>query len=261
MAVGKNKKMQSKGGKKGGKKKVVDPFTKKDWYDIKVPTMFPTRNVGKTLVTRTIGNKIAADGLKGRVYDLNQADLVDDDSSYKKFSLVCEDVQGKNCILNFHGMHLTRGKIASMVRKWQSMISGHVEVKTTDGFTLRVFIIAFTNKRKDQVRKTTYASSQQKKIIRKKMVEIVTKEVQSSDIKELINKLIPDSIAREIEKACTVIYPLHDVHVSKVKVVKRPKIDLHKLAELHGEASKAVNSKGEKVDRADGFDVKPVESV
>jgi len=262
MAVGKNKRMQSKGaGKKGGKKKVVDPFTKKDWYDIKAPTMFTCRNVGKTLVTRTIGNKIAADGLKHRVFDLNQADLVEDDASYKKFSLVCEDVQGKNCILNFHGMHLTRGKIASMVRKWQSMINAHVEVKTTDNFTLRVFIIAFTNKRKDQVRKTTYASSQQQKMIRKKMVDIVSKEVQNSDMKELVSKLIPDSIARDIEKACNPIYPLHDVHISKVKVIKRPKIDLHKLAELHGESKTTVNAKGEKVDRPDGFDVKPADSV
>jgi len=33
----------------------VDPFTKKDWYDVKAPSMFNTRNIGKTIVTRTIG--------------------------------------------------------------------------------------------------------------------------------------------------------------------------------------------------------------
>ena len=38
----------------------VDPFTKKDWYDIKAPTMFTQRNVGKTLVTRTQGTKVSA---------------------------------------------------------------------------------------------------------------------------------------------------------------------------------------------------------
>jgi hypothetical protein len=36
----------------------VDPFSKKDWYDIKAPSVFNTRNVGKTLVTRTAGTKV-----------------------------------------------------------------------------------------------------------------------------------------------------------------------------------------------------------
>ncbi|EJW78755.1 hypothetical protein WUBG_10328, partial [Wuchereria bancrofti] len=51
MAVGKNKKM----GKKGAKKKVVDPFTRKEWYDIKAPSMFNVQHIGKTLVNRTQG--------------------------------------------------------------------------------------------------------------------------------------------------------------------------------------------------------------
>ena len=36
----------------------ADPFAKKDWYDIKAPSVFTTRNVGKTLVTRTQGTKV-----------------------------------------------------------------------------------------------------------------------------------------------------------------------------------------------------------
>lgn len=36
----------------------ADPFSKKDWYDVKAPSVFNTRNVGKTLVTRTQGTKV-----------------------------------------------------------------------------------------------------------------------------------------------------------------------------------------------------------
>ena len=56
--------------KKGGKKKAVDPFLKKEWYEIKAPSMFSVRNCGKTLVTRTQGTKIASDALKGRVFEI-----------------------------------------------------------------------------------------------------------------------------------------------------------------------------------------------
>lgn len=55
-----------KGCKKGAKKKVVDPLSKKDWYDVKAPAMVSIRNIGKTLVKRTEGTKIASDGLKGQ---------------------------------------------------------------------------------------------------------------------------------------------------------------------------------------------------
>lgn len=33
----------------------VDPFTLKEWYDIKAPSIFQVRSPGKTLVTRTKG--------------------------------------------------------------------------------------------------------------------------------------------------------------------------------------------------------------
>lgn len=80
----------------------VDPFSKKDWYDIKAPTTFTQRSLGKTLVTRTQGTKIASDGLKGRVFEVSLADLQgDEDQAYRKIKLRAEDVQGKNVLTNF----------------------------------------------------------------------------------------------------------------------------------------------------------------
>jgi len=267
MAVGKNKGLKI-GGKKGAKKKVVDPFTRKDWYDIKAPSVFKVRQVGKTLVNRTAGTRIASDGLKGRVYEVSLADLQsenDAERSFRKFKLICEDVQGKNCITNFHGMNLTTDKLRSMVKKWQTLIEGNVDCKTTDGYTLRVFCIGFTRKQETSNKKTCYAQSQQVRNIRKKMLEIIVKEVSSTDLKDVVNKLIPDSMAKDIEKAAQGIYPLHDVYIRKVKVMKRPRFDLTKLMDMHGEGKGAAvaadPATGEVVERPEGYEPPVMDAV
>eukprot|EP00244_Chara_vulgaris_P013628 TRINITY_DN78_c0_g1_i5.p1 TRINITY_DN78_c0_g1~~TRINITY_DN78_c0_g1_i5.p1 ORF type:complete len:268 (-),score=74.13 TRINITY_DN78_c0_g1_i5:109-912(-) len=246
MAVGKNKRISK--GKKGGKKKIVDPFSKKDWYDIKAPSMFTVRNVGKTLVTRTQGTKIASDSLKHRVFEISLADLQggDEDHAYRKMKLRAEDVQNRNVLTNFWGMDLTTDKLRSLVRKWQSLIEAHVDVKTTDNYLLRMFCIGFTKKRLNQVKKTCYAQSSQIRSIRKKMREIMTREAQSCDLKELVNKFIPESIGKDIEKACTGIYPLQNTIIRKVKILKAPKFDLGKLMEVHDDYTEET---GTKVDR------------
>ncbi|KAI3980925.1 hypothetical protein MKX01_025490 [Papaver californicum] len=245
MAVGKNKRISK--GKKGGKKKTVDPFAKKDWYDIKAPSMFTVRNAGKTLVSKTQGTKIASEGLKHRVFEVCLADLQgDEDQSYRKMRLRVEDVQGKNVLTNFWGMDFTTDKLRSLVRKWQTLIEAHVDVKTTDNFTLRMFCIGFTQRRKNQVKRTTYAQSSQIRQIRRKMVEIMVNQASSCDLKELVAKLIPELIGKEIEKATSGIYPLQNVFIRKVKILKAPKFDLGKLMEVHGDYAEDV---GVKVDR------------
>merc|ERR1712212_974894 len=240
MAVGKNKGL-NKSGKKGSKKRVVDPFTRKDWYDVKSPALFTNRNIGKTLVNRTQGTKIASEGLKSRVFEVSLADLqneADAERSFRKFRLIAEEVQGKNVLCNFHGFSLTTDKMRSMVKKWQTCIEGNTDVKTTDGYLLRVFCVAFTEKMASQTKKTAYAQHTQ------------------------VKKLIPDTMADDIRKACNSIYPLKDVHIRKVKVLKKPRFDLGKLLEMHGESGKSVSSGedvGSKVDRPDNYEP-PIQS-
>merc|ERR1712093_268321 len=111
MAVGKNKKL-SKGGKKGQKKKITDPFARKEWYNIKAPSVFRSRNVGKTA-----GTKLSQDALLGRIVEVSLADLnKDEDQAFRNIKLRVEDVQGKDVLTNFHGMNFTTDKLRSLVR-------------------------------------------------------------------------------------------------------------------------------------------------
>jgi len=253
MALGKNKRL-SKGKKgKAGQKK-IDPFTRKDWYDVKAPSMFSVRNAGKTIVNRTQGTKLSSEGLKGRVFEMSLADLNNnEEQTYRKMKLRVEDIQGKSCLTNFYGMDFTSDKIRSLVKKWQTLIEAHVDVKTTDGYMLRIFCIGFTRRRPNQLRKTAYAQTAQIREIRKKMVEVINKEASTVDLKELVLKFIPESIGKEIEKACNGIFPLQNVFIRKVKVLKTPKFDVAKLMELHSETTTAVDETGAKVDRPAEF--------
>jgi small subunit ribosomal protein S3Ae len=47
----------------------------------------------------------------------------------------------------------------------------------------------------------------------------------------------PDTFGSEIEKKCQSIFPLQNVFIRKVKVLQKPKFDLTKLMELHGDAN------------------------
>ncbi len=58
-------------------------------------------------------------------------------------------------------MDFTTDKLRSLVRKWQSLIESHVDVKTTDNYMLRIFCIGFTKKRPNQIKRTCYAQSSQ----------------------------------------------------------------------------------------------------
>jgi small subunit ribosomal protein S3Ae len=254
MAVGKNKKLV----KKGKGKKQADIFKEKEWYDVKAPSYFAKRNVGFAVVSRSKGLKLAKDGLDGRVYEVCLDDLQDDESFHRKIKLKVEDVQGRNLLTNFHGMDFTTDKLKSLIKKWQSLIEGFADVKTSDGYVLRIFIIGFTKKTKLQIRKTSYAQSAQKRAIRAKMVDIVERECSSCTLQDLVAKFISDSISKDIERDCQKIYPMHDVNIRKVKILKKPKFDVARLLEIHGDSGAAVVSSDGQVTAPAGEFVEPV---
>ena len=136
--------------------------------------------------------EIASESLKGRIFEVSLADLNggDEAQAFRKIKLVCEDVQGYDVMTHFAGLDMTRDKLCSLIRKWQTLIEAHVDVRTTDGYYLRIFAIAFTKKQSNQaVKSTCYAQAGQVRHIRKKMFEIMTEEATKCDLKELVQKL------------------------------------------------------------------------
>lgn len=63
---------------------------------MKASAMFNIRNIGKVLVTRSQGTKIASDDLKGHVFEVSLADLHNDDVAFRKLKLITGMFRAKN---------------------------------------------------------------------------------------------------------------------------------------------------------------------
>ena len=66
---------------------------------------------------------------------------------------------------------------------------------------------------------------------------------------------IPNSIGGAISKATGSIFPLKDCMIRKVKMLKKPKFDIVKLMEMHGDAA------GEDTGKSLGRDTPTVETL
>lgn len=254
MAVGKDKQKYTK---KNVLKKRVDPMSRKDWYDVKAPAIFTKRICGMTCVNRTVGQKLSSVSLKGRTFELSLADLMGEDSdrSFIKFSLIAEEVQGKEVLCNFNGLRMTTDKYCSLVRRYQTKIEVYVDVKTIDGYQLRVFVMAFTMRDEFQLKRRCYANQMQQKRIRRRIRARVTRSLSDGNIVDALSKFIPDTISPDIVRDNFKIHPLRDVHIRKVKVVKKPAFNLARFLEIHEAGGKPTVTSasgedlGESVDR------------
>ena len=155
--------------------------------------MFTNRLFTKTPVNVTAGKVLASDSIKGRVFEISLGDLNPTaKNTYQKIRLIVDDaseVANKECQTNFYGLDTTKDHLCSLIRKWHTLIDTFVNVKTSDGFLMRFFVTTFTARGKNQVKATTYAQRSQVKLIRKKISEIISKDVSKITLKELVSKL------------------------------------------------------------------------
>ncbi|OIR59033.1 MAG: 40S ribosomal protein S3A [Amphiamblys sp. WSBS2006] len=215
--------------KKGGQKKSkATPFAKKEWYDIETPVMFTERTSLRTLVNKTFGKKTAESGLLGRTIEMNINDIhkVSENAAnpFMKIKMKIAEVQGRKCYTRFCGMEMTTDKSRSMVRRWQTLIEGIIDVRTVDGYLLRVFTIGFTRRRPDSVSRTAYIKESAVKKIRKMMFDATAEEFEGGDINRVVESVIAGTIGSRVQYLASFELGilLQNVHVWKVKVLKMP---------------------------------------
>jgi len=252
MAIGKNKRV-SKGGKRGNKKKIVEPMSRKEWFDVVAPRNFKVRQFAKTLCNKTIGIRTVADNMKGRVYEANLADLdqaTTKDQPYKKMKLQVAEVQGRNLLTTFHSMGTTTDKLRSLFRKWCTMIDTVVDATTKDGHLLRLFVIAFTSRQKGQLSKNCYAPGKLESWVRLRITKMTKKRIGSVTLNRAVSLLAHDILSDSLLERCNPILPLRDLKIYKAKVIRSPKVDTAKVLEAHGKVPESNEDKARVIETA-----------
>ncbi|CAD2214641.1 small subunit ribosomal protein S3Ae [Angomonas deanei] len=244
MAIGKNKGI-NKSGKRGGKRgKAVETMARKEWYDVVAPTNFEVRQFCKTISNKTMGTRIAAELIKGRVFETNMSDLstpsentfkATNEEAYRNVRFVVDDVQGRNLLTQFHSMSITTDRVFSLMRKWCTTMETTVDVKTADGYILRLFVVAFTKKQEGQLSRNCYAKQHLVKWVRHRINKVVNQRLNRVKINEAVNQITRDTLADALAARCNPIVPIRDLRIRKVKVIYFPKSDAQTIANAHGE--------------------------
>jgi small subunit ribosomal protein S3Ae len=185
----------------------LDGWKSKEWYNIEAPVYLNRAVVGTTMA----GDPSL---LLGRNVETTVGELTNDmTKNNTKVVLRISNVVGDTAATDLMGHELTTDYIRSIVKRQTSRIDANVEVKTKDGYVIRVKPTCFTIKR---------ARSSQMKAIRELMVEIVKRRAAESDFETFMQEAILGRLSAAIYRQAKFIYPLRRVEIRKTEVEKMP---------------------------------------
>lgn len=185
----------------------LDGWKSKEWFNIEAPVY---------LNRAIVGNTMAGDPslLLGRNVETTVGELTNDmTKNNTKVILRINNVVGDIATTDLVGHELTTDYVRSIVKRQTSRIDANIEVKTKDGFVIRVKPTCFTIKR---------ARSSQIKAIREVMIEIVKKRASDSDFENFMQEAILGRLSAAIYRQAKFIYPLRRVEIRKTHVEAMP---------------------------------------
>ncbi|MFQ5815473.1 MAG: 30S ribosomal protein S3ae [Candidatus Hydrothermarchaeaceae archaeon] len=187
------------------RRKGVDTWKTKKWFEVHAPKMFGEAHIGDTLATDS-------STLIDRVIEISMRDLAGDFSKqHIKLKFQITSVEGSRANTMFMGQSLSRDYMRSQIRRKTTRVEGVTDVQTKDGVKLRVKTIALAVGR---------AQTAQERLIRKIMSETVQKIASSAPLDQFVHEVVLGRVATEIYRKANKIYPLKRVEVRKTKLLE-----------------------------------------
>ncbi len=187
----------------------LDGWKSKEWYNIEAPPAYLNRVI--------VGTTMAGDPslLVGRNVETTVGGELTNDMTKNntKVILRVNNVVGDIATTDLMGHELTTDYVRSIVKRQTSRIDANVDVRTKDGFVIRVKPTCFTIKR---------ARSSQMQAIREMMVDIVKKRASETDFETFMQEAILGRLSAAIYRQAKFIYPLRRVEIRKTQVEAMP---------------------------------------
>ncbi len=188
-----------------------DPWALKKWYSTYAPPYLG--GVFLTEVPASEPQKLLTRTLEMSLYDLTR------DVSHLPIKLFFQitRVEGLKAFTRFKGLELTRDYLRFLIRRGTSKITTIVDVRTKDGWVMRLTVVAVTTHR---------VGSAQKSAIRKNMSETLVRKVAEVDVGQFLKSVLEGTLAAELFNVGKKIAPLRKVEVAKIKTLKYPPEEL-----------------------------------
>jgi small subunit ribosomal protein S3Ae len=195
--------MKARSGK--GRRVARDTWKTKSWYEIRTPQSF-----GGDLLGTTPANDPS--NLLGRVTETSLKDLTNDHSKHMvRLYFKIDGVAGNNATTQFVGHNTTREYLKSLVRRRRSKIVTITDIRTKDGYKIRVKAMVLTAVRARDHHKTD---------IRKKMEQIIVNMARNSTFPEFVQAMLLGGLGSKIYATCKKIMPMKRVEIYKSEVME-----------------------------------------
>ncbi|MEM7825655.1 MAG: hypothetical protein QW412_02225 [Candidatus Aenigmatarchaeota archaeon] len=177
----------------------------KSWFVIVLPDYFENKELGRAIAAEP-------NSLIGKRVTINLLELTNDFSKYYiKFIFKIKRVEGDKAFAEFDGSECLRDYIARMVLRKIRRIDVIQDLKTVDNVLIRVKGLAIVSRK---------INTKTKKLMRKRISEIIKEEVENSKISDFIRKIIDNSIKNRVMQEARKIYPIRNFEIRKSEVLQ-----------------------------------------
>ncbi|MDD4185424.1 MAG: 30S ribosomal protein S3ae [Candidatus Methanomethylophilaceae archaeon] len=190
---------------KGTSRKIKDKWKAKEWYKVHASRMFNEAEIGESP---------AADPatLIGRSAEVTVQELTGDFSKmHIKVKFKINSVDGYNAKSVFVGHSLTSEYVRRLTRRKKTKTDHVVDVKTKDGFTIRIKPMSIAEKR---------IQASQEDAMRRIMHDVLMQMGVESNLSDIIKAIISGDMARDLAKACRTIMPMKRIEIRKSEVLE-----------------------------------------